>query len=144
MENAHPSRQCRSQPRTMIFEIFFTLVVLLITCTVVCPFSSSHTLIHHLFMLLVLPLRTTLLPSYPRNLSRTHSQVHTAAVSSESTFIPISFHPRFCFGRLFTRYFVGILTHCPNPPHPLFKKHSCRQVFISSIIYLPIALLPGY
>jgi hypothetical protein len=65
-------------------------------------------------MLRALLPRTTLLPSYPRNLTRTHLQIHPAA-----------FHPSrrslqfrlilVLFPLSFTHYFAGLLILCPNP-----------------------------
>ena len=83
-----------------------------------CCLSSRvhriHSLIHHLFIRAHLP-RTTLLPSYPRNLTRTHLQIHPSRISSKSTFIPTSPLSSLLFSLSLTHYFAGILILCPNP-----------------------------
>jgi hypothetical protein len=128
----------------MIFEFFFTLVVLLITCTVVCPLQLiAYTHPPSIYATRA-PLRTTLLPSYPRNLTRTHSQVHPAAVSSK-----VDVHSNFAsssllFSLSFTHYFVGILTLCPNPPsfvqEALLPAGFYQQYYISAYCAFCLAI----
>lgn len=142
MGNAHLSRPCRFRPRTMIFDFsMLMLVVLLITCTVVCPSSPSHTFIHHLFILRALPLRTTLLPSYSRNIHHTHSQAHPAAFSSSRHSFQFCLVLAPVFVIAFCSLFCSHPYSCPNPRSRC--TYSSRQVFIGSIIYLHTILLPG-
>jgi hypothetical protein len=95
-------------------------------------------------MLRALLPRTTLLPSYPRNLARTHLQIHPAAFHPSRR----SFQLRLILVLLslsFTHYFAGILTLCPNPTILRSTSTLAGSVFfISSILYLPITLLHGY
>ena len=105
--------------------------------TVVCfptP-PPSHTLIHHLFMLSVLPLRTTLLPSYSRNLNP-HSLTHSLT-SSSCIFIPSrrSFHFRFitalsCLFFLLTRILIPAIN-----PSILRKRCTLAGRFLLAVRY---------
>lgn len=113
-ENAHLFRLCRSQPRTTIFDFPFCCFIDHLHCCLSPRVHRIHSLIHHLFMLRAHLPRTTLLPSYPRNLTRTHSQIHPAAFHPSRR----SFQLRLIlvlFSLFFTQYFAGILILCPNP-----------------------------
>ena len=81
-ESAHLFRQCRSQLRTMFFDFPLCCFIDHLHCCLSLRAHRIHSLIHHLFMLRALLPRTTLLPSYPRNLTRTHLQIN-----------PPAFHP---------------------------------------------------
>jgi hypothetical protein len=87
-------------------------------------------------------LRTTLLPSYPRNLTRTHLQIHPAAYHQSRR----SFQFRLiCFRCLLLIILLAFLFFALIPPS--FVQQALLPAaffFISNILYLPITLLHGY
>jgi len=92
-------------------------------------------------MLRALLQRTTLLPSYPRNLTCTHLQIH-----------PPAFHPSrrsFEFRPILATVFLVLLLiillalfFALIPPSLVPRALLPAAFFISSILYLPIMLLP--
>ena len=113
-ENVHPFRQCRSQLRTMIFDFHSCCFIDHLHCCLSSRAHRIHSVIHHLFILRALIPRTTLLPSYPRNLTRTHLQIHPSAFHPSRR----SFHfalSLLLFTLSLTHYFAGIFILCRNP-----------------------------
>jgi hypothetical protein len=144
-ENAHLFRQCRSQLRTMIFDFHSCCFIDHLHCCLSSRAHLIHSLIHHIFIPRALFPRTTLLPSYPRNLTPIALTNPSSRISSKSTFIPVSPYPRYCFRCLLLIILLAFLFFALIPPSFVSTSTLAGSFFfISNILYLPIMLLHGY